>query len=138
MRAGTGKWRDREASRGADGAAPPAAERPPAPAASRGPPMERTDSNERPSGPPRLNLAGNRPSWRDREAAKAAGGAAPERDANAPAPRTFSGRGPPMTRTDSGRGENGRDESPAPPKDSLTASGAPGKYVPKFRRDAAN
>ena len=35
---------------------------------------ERTDSNERPtaSGPPRLNLAGSKPSWREREEAKKA------------------------------------------------------------------
>jgi translation initiation factor 3 subunit A len=37
-------------------------------------PMERTDPNDRPSGPPRLNLAGGKPSWRDREAAKGAAG----------------------------------------------------------------
>jgi hypothetical protein len=41
-------------------------------------PMERTDSNDRPldrpSGPPRLNLAGGKPSWREWEAAKGAAG----------------------------------------------------------------
>uniref|UniRef100_A0A8H7TM79 PCI domain-containing protein n=1 Tax=Bionectria ochroleuca TaxID=29856 RepID=A0A8H7TM79_BIOOC len=63
---GTGKWRERESSQPED--APPPA---------RGAPIERTDSNERSSGgPPRLHLAGNKPSWREREAAKAAGGGA--------------------------------------------------------------
>ncbi|TPX09807.1 uncharacterized protein E0L32_008998 [Thyridium curvatum] len=126
---GAGKWRDREASRTNDV--------PPASLPTRGgPPMERTDSNDRAGGPPRLNLVGqggSKPSWRDREAAKAASGSAPERDFSS---RSASGRGPPMARTDSNRGENGRDESPAaaPPRDSLQSSGAPGKYVPRFRR----
>lgn len=36
----------------------------------------RTDSNERPSGPPRLNLTGNKPTWREREAQRLASGGA--------------------------------------------------------------
>lgn len=129
-------WRDRQASGAAGGASEGTA--PPARTAS---PMERTDSNERPSGPPRLNLVGAggaKPSWRDRQAAAAAtGGASGDAppDRNGPPPRSFSGRGPPMDRTGSGRGENGRDSSPAaPPAEPLRASGAPGRYVPKFRR----
>src|SRR3712207_7873997 len=50
--------------------------------------------------PPRIALAGNKPSWREREAAKAAAGGAPEassRDAP-PASRAVSGRVP-MERT---------------------------------------
>ena len=147
---GKPSWRDREASKAASGSDAGSTAPPPLRTST---PMERTDSNERPpaAGPPRLNLAGSKPSWRDREAAKAAGGGAgPDRDA--PPARSASGRGPPITRTDSGRGpsrwENGgRDESPAPAAaaaattasgDKLTASGAPGKYVPKFRREAGN
>ncbi len=135
---GSGKWRERESSSNADGGAAP-------PPARTGTPMERTDSNERPaaSGPPRLNLVGAKSSWRDREAARTGtGGSVPERETLPP--RSASGRGPPMTRTDSakgsGRWENGgRDGSPARPADeSLTASGAPGKYVPKWRREAGN
>ncbi|ERT00756.1 translation initiation factor 3 subunit A [Sporothrix schenckii 1099-18] len=160
---GARSWREREASKnagagaeGAGAAAPPAASGRPERTST---PMERTDSNDRPSGPPRLNLAGGgKPSWRDREAAKAASdapSAAGPSSRDSPAPRTFSGRGPPPARTGTPRGdgpsrdvsrdigrENGRgdkatrEESPAAPKESLTASGAPGKYVPKFRRDA--
>lgn len=130
---GRPSWRDRNASGAGPADAAPAA--PPVRTAS---PMERTDSNDRPSGPPRLNLAGgNKPTWRERQMAKGASGeeAAPER--NGPPPRSFSGRGIPMDRAaGSGRGENGRDGSPAPPAEPLKPSGAPGKYVPKFRRGA--
>lgn len=45
--------------------------------------VTRTDSSERPSGPPRLALAGNKPSWRERQAAKEAAEAG---GATAPAP----------------------------------------------------
>ncbi|QBZ55672.1 hypothetical protein PoMZ_00574 [Pyricularia oryzae] len=142
---GKPSWRDRVPSSNVGAAPSERSERPserserpserPAPART-GTPMERTDSNDRAGGPPRLNLAradGAKPSWREREQAKASGG--PERDL--PPSRAASGRGPPMHRTDSGRGENGRDESPAPPRDSLTASGAPGKYVPRWKRENA-
>ena len=37
----------------------------------------RTDSNERPSGPPRLALSGNKPTWREREAQRLASGSSP-------------------------------------------------------------
>ncbi|KAI1393451.1 uncharacterized protein F4822DRAFT_384707 [Hypoxylon trugodes] len=113
-------WREREASKNAATAGP---------AGSNGPsrtstPMERTDSNERPSaGPPRLNLAGNKPSWREREAAKKAGG-----DSSAPpAPR---GR----------ERERERDSAPPAqaaqaPTETLKPSGAPGKWVPHHLRE---
>ncbi|RYO75709.1 hypothetical protein DL766_010036 [Monosporascus sp. MC13-8B] len=109
-------WREREAAKAA-GATPAAA-----PAASNGPPsrtgtpMERTDSQERAAGPPRLNLAGNKPSWREREAAKKAaeangGAAAGGAQGNAPAP-------------------------PAPaPSETLKPSGAAGKWVPRHLRE---
>jgi len=150
---GAGKWREREGSRNAGAAGGAAAAPPPARTST---PMERTDSSDKPSvsgGPPRLNLVGgSKTSWRDREAAKAGGGGgagagAPDRDA--PSSRSASGRGPPIARTDSARGSGGRwgengggrDGSPAPPPASddqpLTASGAPGKYVPKWRRNEA-
>ncbi|CAK7263816.1 eukaryotic translation initiation factor 3 subunit A [Sporothrix epigloea] len=146
---GARSWRDREASKAAGAtegdkpaAAPAAPAAPAATAARASTPMERTDSSDRPSGPPRLNLAGGKPSWRDREAAKAAGGSQDNGDSSsAPrsgsAPRTFSDRGPPPARTGTPRSdEPSREESPAAPKEPLTASGAPGKYVPKFRRGA--
>ncbi|KAI2469229.1 eukaryotic translation initiation factor 3 subunit A [Annulohypoxylon bovei var. microspora] len=108
-------WRDREGSRpSAAPAAPPAA-------SSNGPPsrsstpMERTDSNERPSGPPRLNLQGAKSSWRDREAAKG--------------PQGSSGNA---------SGSSDRDSAPAPapaPTEALKPSGAPGKWVPRHLRE---
>ena len=51
-----------------------------APTRATAPEMSRTDSNDRPSGPPRLALAGNKPTWRERQAAKEvveAGGGSP-------------------------------------------------------------
>ncbi|KAI1840119.1 hypothetical protein JX265_000489 [Neoarthrinium moseri] len=124
---GAGKWREREASRTTSGDLPP-----PRAAA---PPVERADSDERPSGPPRLNSndrpagpprlnlagkSGGGSSWRDREAARASGGGAA---APAPAPRAASGSGPRPERTDT------------PPAEPLKASGAPGKWVPRHLRD---
>ncbi len=152
-------WRDREASRNTSGAAPSgaassgaassgaassgaassgAAPSEAAPPARNATPLERTDSNDRPSGPPRLNLAGGKPSWRDREAARtSSGGAGGAPDRNGPPPRLASGRGAPLDRAaGSGRGEqgrNGQDEVACPPAEPL-ASGGAGKWVPKFRR----
>ncbi|KAH7328529.1 hypothetical protein B0I35DRAFT_20494 [Stachybotrys elegans] len=128
---GSGKWRDRDASKREDG-----------PPSRTGTPMERTDSNDRssgdrPAGPPRLALAGNKPSWREREAAKAAAGGGASQPESAPPPRSFSGRGgAPMDRSSgSGRGgENGRTESPAPPAESLPPRTA-GKWVPPHMRN---
>ncbi|KAK0389257.1 hypothetical protein NLU13_2832 [Sarocladium strictum] len=125
---GAGKWREREVSnRDASDSAPP----------SRGPPMERTDSNDRTGAPPRLALAGNKPSWREREAAKQSAGGASGADAGPP-PRSFSrGDGAPMERTDSRGAENGRTASPAPPAEPLQSSRAPGKWVPPHLRNKA-
>ncbi|KAK5664107.1 hypothetical protein OQA88_322 [Cercophora sp. LCS_1] len=133
-------WRDREAAKAAGGApaeaAPPTRGPVPVRAERTVPPMERTDSNDRPAGPPRIPLAGNKPSWRDREAAKAAGGGSqPPLDRNGPPLRTASGRGLPMERGESGRGENGRDSKDTPPAEPLKPSGAPGKWVPRHKRE---
>ncbi len=46
---------------------------------------ERTESSERPSGPPRLALAGNKPTWRERQAAKEAEGTGSGSPSAAPA-----------------------------------------------------
>jgi translation initiation factor 3 subunit A len=130
-------WREREAAKAAagQGASDTAPAPAPPPARVAPPLMERTESNDRPAGPPRLNLAGNKPSWREREAAKAAaGGSAPPPERAGPPPRVASGRGVPMDRVGSGRGDNGRDGSGSPAPEPLKPSGAPGKYVPKFRR----
>ncbi|KAI0166258.1 eukaryotic translation initiation factor 3 subunit A [Xylariaceae sp. FL1272] len=109
---GKPSWREREANKTA---APPAdtngsagASRPTPP------PMDRSDSNSRAGGPPRLNLSGGKPSWREREAAKAAAG----------------GAAPPAESADK------KADTPAqPPAEPLKASGAPGKWVPRHLRD---
>lgn len=141
---GAGNWREREAAKNAEGAGAAAAA--PTPPSRTQSPMERTESNDRPSagsagGPPRLQLAGTKPSWREREAARiAAGGAPGAEDADsAPAPpsRGFGSRGPPLDRGDSSRGENGRTESPAPPAEPLQSTRAPGKWVPPHLRNKA-
>lgn len=75
-------WREKErlkAEQGAQGGGAPAArtESPASryePAGARGAGMERTDSRDLPSTRTPLNLSGAKPSWRDREAAKAASG----------------------------------------------------------------
>ncbi|KAF4468712.1 translation initiation factor 3 subunit A [Fusarium albosuccineum] len=125
---GTGKWRDREAQKG--DALPPA----------RAPPVERSESNDRPSAgaPPRLQLAGNKPSWREREAAKqASGGGASDAGSSAPPPRFAPRGGAPIDRGGSGRGEEDRKPSPAPPSEALPASRTAGKWVPPHMRNKA-
>ncbi|OBT89706.1 hypothetical protein VE02_01818 [Pseudogymnoascus sp. 03VT05] len=130
-------WREKEALRAAGQEVP--SERTASPAAPAAPaPFARTDSNDRPSGPPRLALAGAKPSWRDKEAARAVSGTSPapeSRDREAPViARTASGTGPVRGRTD--RNENDRESrSPAPPAEPLRASGGAGKYIPKHLRD---
>lgn len=131
---GKPSWREREAAKAAGQApaaeAAPAAQAAPSPVPAAAalpvraapPPVERTASDERPSGPPRLALAGGKPSWRERELAKAAGGAAgAERDGPAPPVRQLSSRG-----------ENGRE---TPPQETLKPSGAAGKWVPRHLRE---
>ncbi|RDL40489.1 Eukaryotic translation initiation factor 3 subunit A [Venustampulla echinocandica] len=132
-------WREKERLR-AEGkevpsaAAPTRTESPMARASpmGRAAPMERTDSNDQSGerGPPRLALAGGKPSWREREAAKTSGAGD-----SAPASRLPSA----MARGRSGRGEDERDVSPAPPAaasgDSLKPSGTAGKFVPPHLRN---
>ncbi|KAH6681959.1 putative eukaryotic translation initiation factor 3 subunit A [Halenospora varia] len=133
-------WREKEKLR-AEGKEVPGAPRTESPAAGAGAraraspmgraaPMERTDSNERPAerGPPRLALAGGKPSWRDREAAKATGAGGEPSLAPPPASRVP----PTMTRGRSGRGE---EEGDAPTAASLKPSGAAGKFVPPHLRN---
>ncbi|CRK47491.1 hypothetical protein BN1723_007588 [Verticillium longisporum] len=133
---GAGKWREKEAARGAAGASDNA---PPAPRQSA--PMERTDSSDRAGGPPRLSLAGSggKPSWREREAARAAAGGAensapPQRSERLERPERTASGGAPMGRTASNRDDQGRNASPAPATEQLKASGAPGKWVPRHLR----
>ncbi|GAO16938.1 hypothetical protein UVI_02046230 [Ustilaginoidea virens] len=137
---GGGSWREREASKNAEAAA--ASSRP----GPSGPPMERTDSNDRTSGsgPPRLQLAGSgsKPSWRDRETAKAGGaGGTPSASETVPPPAargfgTSRGAGASMERGGSSREDVGRTGSPAPEKESLPSRTA-GKWVPPHLRKKA-
>jgi translation initiation factor 3 subunit A len=146
-------WREKEKLRAEGKEAPSTRTESPMARASpmgRAAPMERTDSNDRPSdrpsGPPRLNLAGGKPSWRDREAAKGAAGdsasgssPASSSPAGPSSSRVPSSGGAPLSRGRSGRGEeDGRDGSPAPTPasgDSLKPSGAAGKFVPPHLRN---
>ena len=132
-------WREKEKLRAEGKEVPSARTESPMARASpmgRAVPMERTDSNERPApaGPPRLALAGGKPSWRDREAAKSGGEPAPS-SSRVPS----SSGGAPLSRGRSGRGENGREDagSPAAPasSESLRPSAAPGKFVPPHLRN---
>ncbi|KAH0596149.1 hypothetical protein MHUMG1_06010 [Metarhizium humberi] len=132
---GSGSWREREASKNAAAAAAGATS---GSESRSGPAMERTDSNDRPSGPPRLQLAGsgNKPSWRDRQAAK---GDAPSSSDNTAPPANSRGFGgprgaaPPMDRGGSNRGDT---SSPAPQSESLPPRTA-GKWVPPHMRNKA-
>jgi translation initiation factor 3 subunit A len=137
-------WREKEKLRAEGKEAPSTRTESPAGRPSpmgRGPAMERQDSNDRPiasssGGPPRLNLAGGKPSWRDREAAKASSGG----DTPPPSNRVPSG-GVPLSRGRSGRGEESdtpgptRQAPPASSADSLKPTAAPGKFVPPHLRN---
>jgi translation initiation factor 3 subunit A len=118
-------WREKERLRAEGKEVPSDRNQSPAAAPRTAPAMSRTDSNDQPGGPPRLALSGGKPSWRDREAAKASGGGAP------------SG-GVPLSRGRSGRGEEDSAApapAPAPSGDSLKPSGAAGKFVPPHLRN---
>jgi translation initiation factor 3 subunit A len=135
---GGGSWREREASKNAAAAATADA-----PESRPSPLGERSDSNERSSGPPRLQLAGNKPSWREREAAK---GPASSSDNAPPAPSASRGFGAPRGSSPMDRGENGRTSSPAPapapapasaPQAETLPSRTAGKWVPPHMRNKA-
>ncbi|KAI5868009.1 eukaryotic translation initiation factor 3 subunit A [Durotheca rogersii] len=118
-------WRDRDTSKNATAGSTPTGSGIPS---RTGTPLERTDSNERPSGAPRLNLAGKQPSWRERQAAKAQGAAGASTDSRdaapvpAPAPAPTPAQAPAQVPAQASGGP-------------LKPSGAPGKYVPRHLRD---
>ncbi|CAJ2506433.1 Uu.00g005630.m01.CDS01 [Anthostomella pinea] len=109
---GKPSWRERERDASMTGGPPAESNGPPV---RRATPMERTESNERPAstGPPRLNLSGNKPSWREREAARLAQEAA---------------GGPPKESAPAA-------EQAGPSGEALKPSGAPGKWVPRHLRE---
>ncbi|KAL1633850.1 eukaryotic translation initiation factor 3 subunit A [Neofusicoccum ribis] len=92
-------------------------------------PEERT---ERAGGPPRLALAGNKPSWREREAAKAAGGAAPaasEAPAAEAEPPRRSGYVPPAFRAEGGgSGWRDREGSGSRGREGPSPAGGAGRW----------
>lgn len=105
----------------------------------------RTDSNERPSGPPRLALAGNKPTWREREAQRLTAGSpqaapsAPPSDIATPEaqlPRK-TGYVPPGKRTEAAapRGRSGADSSTA--RDDSAGGEAPAKWRGSIQRNGA-
>lgn len=113
----------------------------------RGPPIHtdavRTDSSERPTGPPRLALAGNKPTWRERQAQKeaeaTAGGApppAPPSDiatSEAQLPKK-TGYVPPAKRGDPvPRGRT--DGDPSSTRDESSGGDAPAKWRPSARNN---
>lgn len=97
---------------------------------------ERTDSSERPTaaGPPRIALAGNKPTWREREAQKAAAGAgqappsAPPTDiitSEAQLPKKTTGYLPPAKRGETApRGRQNDNLTSQPPRDESSGDGA--------------
>lgn len=109
----------------------------------------RTESSERPSGPPKLALAGNKPTWRDREAARKqaeAAGVTPQSAAPATdiatdevqLPRKTGGYVPPARRPGdtAPRGRSDAAPSPAPPEDAYGAQPA-AKWRPSGPRDGS-
>lgn len=105
----------------------------------------RADSSERPSGPPRLALAGSKPTWRERQAqkeAEAAAGGAPQAPPAAPAPDISTaevklpkktGYVPPALRD--GTAPRGRPD--APPATNARDESSGGDTAPKWRPSAA-
>lgn len=111
------------------------------------PPAPAPAAEERPSassdGPPRLSLAGNKPSWREREAARAASGGAPAAEApaaEAEQPRR-SGYVPPALRGEGGgsswrerEGSGSRGREGLSRGDSGSPAGSSGRWQPPQAR----
>ena len=109
----------------------------------------RTESSERPSGPPKLALAGSKPTWRDREAARkqaentgaSAHPTAPPKDMvteEVQLPKRTGGYVPPARRPGDAapRGRSDAAPIPAPREDSLGAQ-SPAKWRPNGPRDGS-
>lgn len=107
----------------------------------------RADSSERPSGPPRLALAGNKPTWREREAQKAAaearGGspappAAPPSDMATPEAQVPKKTGfvVPALRSEAAAAPRGRTDTqpPASSRDESSGGDAPARWRPSAPR----
>ena len=109
----------------------------------------RTESAERPSGPPKLALAGNKPTWRDREAARkqaeATGGtsqpAVPPTDIatdEVQLPKKTGGYVPPARRPGDAASRGRSDAAPSPaPRDENYGAQPPAKWRPSGPRDVS-
>ena len=106
----------------------------------------RTESSERPLGPPKLALAGSKPTWRDREAARkqaeAAGGAprpaAPPTDIateEVQLPKKTDGYVPPARRPGDAAPRGRRDAAPSPAREESSGGQPPAKWRPGGPRD---
>lgn len=107
----------------------------------------RTESSERPSGPPKLALAGSKPTWRDREAARKqaeATGDAPQPTApltdnateEAQLPKKASGYVPPARRPGDAAPRGRCDATPSPgPRDESSGAQPPARWRPSGPRD---
>ena len=109
----------------------------------------RTESAERPSGPPKLALAGSKPTWRDREAARkqaeTAGGttqpAVPSTDIatdEVQLPKKTGGYVPPARRPGDAAPRGRSDAAPSPaPRDESYGAQPPAKWRPSGPRDSS-
>ena len=107
----------------------------------------RADSSERPFGPPRLALAGNKPTWRDRMAQKGAdtAGAAPTQAPSAAPPSDNAtseaqlprktGYVPPALRADGASRGRTDVQPPSAVRDESSGGETPAKWRPSARRD---
>lgn len=115
------------------------------PAATSAAASSRADSSDTPPGPPRLNLAGSKPTWRERQTQKAAEGAPTPQAAPAAPPSEIAtsetqlpkktGYLPPALRGEGAtRGRPDAQPSPAV-RDESSGGEAPAKWRPSARRD---
>lgn len=108
----------------------------------------RADSSEPSAGPPRLNLAGNKPTWRERQAQKAAEGgaaatppqatpAAPPSDIATPEAQLPKKTGyvPPALRGEGAARGRSDGQPPSAARDESSGGEAPAKWRPSARRE---
>ena len=112
------------------------------------PTSARADSSDAASGPPRLNLAGNKPSWRERQAQKAAEGGAsnnPQAATAAPSPdmatadaqtaKKTTGYVPPARRGETAARGRPDAQPPSGARDESSGGEAAARWRQSVRRD---
>ena len=108
----------------------------------------RTESFERPSGPPKIALAGSKPTWRDREAARkqaeAAGGAAPPAapptamaTEEVQLPKKTGGYVPPARRPGDATPRGRSDAASPAPREENSGAQPPAKWRPSGPREGS-